>query len=126
MQELAHQYLRTSRGNTLVPKSPFAPVSLVRKRIESFQLAILQLQTGKEHVLSQLPPVPVPTFDGSDSETFLKEFERWMRLTGVTDGSGQLQLDWLIQACTPKVRNRVENVVEEHDGDLVGWLLTET
>ena len=89
-------------------------------------MAILQLQKGKEHVLSTLPPVPVPTFDGSDSETFLKEFERWMRLTGVTDGSGQLQLDWLIQACTPKVRNRVENVVEEHDGDLVGWLLTET
>ena len=80
---------------------------------------MFQRQEEKDHIQSQFTAVPVPTFDGSDADAFLTEFEGWMRLTGVNEGSPQLKLDWLIQACTPKVKKLVEKVVEEH-GELVG------
>jgi len=123
MEELAEQYLGPSASSTFLAKqSPFTPQSSIKKRIESFQGGKFSGQSdGKDNVSSKLPAVPLPTFDGSDLDGFLKEFDRWMRLTGMHDSSSQMQLDWFVQACTPKVKKLVEKVVEEQ-GTLVGVL----
>ena len=63
---------------------------------------------------AKLPPVPLPTFDGSDLESFLNEFERWLRLSGVEGAPTSFQFDWLVQCTVPKFRKVVERVVEEH------------
>ena len=112
MRELADQILGPS--NTISHSSPFAPQSSIKKRIDSFQSGNFSSTSDlRENVSSKLPAVPLPTFDGSDSDAFLKEFDRWMRLTGMHSSSVQMQLDWLVQACTPKVKKLVEKVVEE-------------
>ena len=113
MKELAAHYLGSVPSTVVQEISPFAPQSSIQKRLASLQSGILLRQERSSHISSKLPPVPVPTFDGTDLEAFLKEFERWMRLTGITDGPSQMQLDCLIQACTPKVKKLAEKVVEE-------------
>ena len=97
---------------TPVPNSsPFTPLSSLEKRIHQFRLN-LESQVGHP-VSAKLPPVPLPVFDGSDLELFLKEFERWLRLSGVQSCPESYQLDWLIQCATPKLKRIVERVVEE-------------
>ena len=109
MQSLADSIL----GPTKTSMSPFAPVSSIAKRIQSLETSILEAKSCQLHTQSKLPALPVPSFDGSDLEVFLKEFQRWMRLSGVEVASEKVQLDWLLQACTPKVKRLVEKVVEE-------------
>ena len=111
MKELADHVL--GRSSSTISQSPFAPVSSIKKKIESLQSSILEAQNAQQNAQSKLPPVPVPNFDGSDLESFLKEFSRWMRLTGVESCAEKVQLDWLVQACTPKVRKLVEKVIDE-------------
>ena len=74
MKELANQFLGASISST--HPSPFAPVSSIRRRIQSFETGI-QLRReaqNRDHVQSKLPPIPVPSFDGTDLEAFLKDF----------------------------------------------------
>ena len=111
MKELADHVL--GKSSSTISQSPFAPASSIRRKIESLQSSILEAQNAQQNAQSKLPPVPVPNFDGSDLESFLKEFGRWMRLTGVESCAEKVQLDWLVQACTPKVRKLVEKVVDE-------------
>ena len=86
MKELADQILGPS--STICHQSPFAPQSGLKKRLESFQSGtFLGANEIKHHVSSNLPAVPLPSFDGSDLESFLKEFDRWMSLTGMHDAS---------------------------------------
>ena len=94
--------------------SPFTPVSSLKRRIEQFRHSLQPTSPReREGVQKKLPPLPLPTFDGSDLELFLKEFERWLRLSGVDRCSEVLQLDWLVQASSPKVKRIVGRVVEE-------------
>ena len=95
--------------------SPFTPLSTLQKRVQHFKASLQNVSS--ESVQSKLPPVTLPTFDGSDLESFLKDFERWLRLSGVDKCSESFQLDWLIQAASPKVKRIVERVVEE-EGNL--------
>ena len=115
MKELESWYLGSSSigRSASIPagKSPFTPVSSIRKRIESFQQSALSANIA--HAQSKLPPIPLPVFDGNDLDVFLKDFERWMRLSGVDVCAENVKLDWLIQACAPKVKKLVEKVVEE-------------
>ena len=67
----------------------------------------------------KLPAVKLPSFDGSDLETFLKDFERWLRLSGCLETSDKFKLDWLVEACSPKVKKLVEKVIEEKNFDLL-------
>ena len=116
MKELEAAYLGSSvahSGSVVGSKSPFAPISSVEKRLERLKSAMSLSAVQKDVVQSKLPAVPVPTFDGSDLENFLKDWERWLRLSGVQFCSEQVQLDWLVQACTPKVKKLVEKVIEE-------------
>ena len=108
MKELADHYLGTTSQTTHVTHHgcPFTPMSSIKKQIQKFELGLHIGKEGREHVQTKLPPVSVPVFDG-DLETFLKEFERWLRITGVFECSEQVQLDWLIQACTPKVKKNL-------------------
>ena len=63
--------------------SPFTPVSSLKKRIEQFRHSLQSSSAEREGVQTKLPPLPLPTFDGSDLDSFLNEFERWLRLSGV-------------------------------------------
>ena len=93
-------------------QSPYAAVSTIRRRIEAFRES-LERRESRETVQSKLPSVALPQFDGSDLEMFLKDFERWLRLSGVENCSDSFKLDWLIQACTPKVKRIVEKIAED-------------
>jgi hypothetical protein len=120
MQTLADSIL----GPSKTTMSPFAPVSSITKRIQNFEASILEARNSNLHAQTKLPSLSVPTFDGSDLEAFLKEFQRWMRLSGVDASTEKVQLDWLLQACTPKVKRLVEKVVEEkvYMGDVLRTL----
>ena len=99
----------------------FALVSSIHQRLQHFQ------QTGERRnseksVLSKLPAVQLPTFDGTDLGSFLKNWERWLRLSGVCDSRDKFKLDWLIEACSPKVRKLVEKLVDESPDELLDVL----
>ena len=91
--------------------SPFTPLGGLDRRIEKFRVSLESRANSK--VTAKLPPVPLPTFDGSDLELFLKHFERWLRLSGVESCPESFQLDWLIECAAPKIRRIVEKVVDE-------------
>jgi len=93
-------------------QSPFTPISTLQKRIEHLKHSLSSPSVG-EGVQTKLPLIPLPVFDGVDLENFLKEFERWLRLSGVDKCSQILQLVWLIPASSPKVKRIVERLVEE-------------
>ena len=100
MKELELRFLgKESIASVL---NPFTPVSSLRKRIEQFRHSLQSSSAEREGVSTKLPPLPLPTFDGSDLENFLKEFERWLRLSGVDKSSEVLHLDRLVQAAVPK------------------------
>ncbi len=95
--------------------SVFAPVSTIRKRIDSFCASKSSGSSPESFSQSKLPPVTLPTFNGSDLDIFLKRWQRWLRLCGLEHAPDQAKLDWLIEACTPRVLNLVEKVVEENN-----------
>lgn len=105
--------------------NPFAPVSSLARRISRFQPPQPTPQPEREsqpRVISQtskLPILPLPTFDGTDLENFLKNWERWLRISGVELCDEKAKLDWLVESCSPKVRKLVEKVVEEIPDNLV-------
>ena len=73
-------------------QSPFTPLSSLQKRIENLKHSLSSASSG-EAVQTKLPPIPLPVFDGTDLENFLKEFGRWLRLSGVDHCSHTFQLD---------------------------------
>ena len=107
MKELELRYLGTDGSDKSQSESPFKPINTLRKRIEAFRPKDPQ----QIAVQTKLPPLPLPIFDGADLEAVLKEFERWMRLSGVHHSSDSMKLDWLVQACVPKVR-KIVNVID--------------
>ena len=60
--------------------NPFAPISASKTRIERFKSLSSENVERRDQKEMKLPAVTLPSFDGSDLETFLKDFERWMRL----------------------------------------------
>lgn len=107
--------------------TPFAPVSSHRSRVERFRAAAPSgISTETTHPVEKkdlkLPAVKLPVFDGSDLDGFLKDWERWLRLSGVQETSDAYKLDWLLESCTPKVKKLVEKVVEEKQSDLFAVL----
>ena len=89
MKELELRYLGTDGSDKSQSEGPFRPINTLRKRIEAFRPKDPQ----QNAVQTKLPPLPLPIFDGTDLEAFLKEFERWMELSGVDHSSEPLQLD---------------------------------
>lgn len=110
MKNLEARYLGSSAGSH---GSPFSPISGLRSRIEKLRCMPNDGSNGQVGAQSKLPAVPLPVFDGADLEDFLKQFERWLRLTGVQCAADCVKLDWLVQACAPKVKKIVEKLVEE-------------
>ncbi len=110
VSEFEKRLLSAFQDPNLQPKTPsaFAPISAIRKRIDTFE----SLETSGISRESKLPPVPLPMFDGSDLDNFLKRWNRWLRLCGLKQAPDEAKLDWLIEACTPKVQKLVESVVE--------------
>lgn len=128
LKELEARFLgpETVPSERTVISSPFAPISAIRQRIESFHLTQPDRSSetvSKKENQTRLPPLPLPTFDGSDLEPFLKEWQRWLRLTGVQDSADQVKLDWLLECCSPKVRKLVDKVIEESEFSLLTTLM---
>ncbi len=123
LKDLETRFLGTlSDQSSVNPSSAFAPISTIRKRIESFQVEDPH-GPPKETLQSELPPVTLPTFDGSDLDYCLKRWHRWLRLCGLVQAPDQAKLDWLVEACTPKVQKLVEKVVEDSNNNLHHVLL---
>ena len=108
--------------------NPFNPVSSQRSRIDRFKAISrsspqTQTQSSPQEISEKrevkVPAVQLPVFDGLDLDTFLKDWERWLRLSGVQDLSDKTKLDWLVEACTPKVKKLVEKVIDEKNFDLL-------
>lgn len=96
--------------------SPFAPVPTLKARLEELKKVTDNTSQGPEnHSQSKLPAINPPTFDGSDYETFCKEFLRFLRLTGPLNADSLTKKDWLIHSCSPKVRKVVEALGEKED-----------
>lgn len=102
-------------------KSPFQPLTSLRRRIEALKGSdseeTARSITTTAVAASRLPAVNLPSFDGSDLETFLKEFSRWLRLTGLTNAQDTVKCDWLIQACTIKVKKILEKLVDDTNNE---------
>ena len=64
---------------------------------------------------TKLPSLPLPTFDGSDLEAFLKSWERWLQLCGLLQVGDEMKKAWLIEASTPKVKKIVESLCESNE-----------
>ena len=90
--------------------SPFQTLPSVRKRLEELKAG--SSQTLGTHNQSKLPPVPLPSFDGQDFESFCKEFLRFLRLTGLVGADDETKRDWLTQACHPKIRKMVDSLAD--------------
>ena len=129
LKELELRYLGPPSEKS-VTSNPFAPVSSLAKRISKFRSVpspsaqnVEEIATSSQPKITssstKLPLLPLPNFDGSDYEGFLKSWERWLRISGVENCEDRLKMDWLVEACTPKVRKLVEKVVEENPTDLV-------
>ena len=110
LRDLEFRFLGKETPGVL--SSPFTPLPSLEKRIEQFRSKLES--TAANSVTAKLPPVPLPVFDGTDLELFLKEFERWLRLSGIQSSPESYQVDWLIQCSTAKIRRIVEKVVEEN------------
>ena len=90
-------------------QSPFAPVPTLKAKLEELKMATENTSQGPgHHSQSKLPAINPPTFDGSDYETFCKEFLRFLRLTGLLQANSLNKKDWFIHSCSPKVRKVVE------------------
>ena len=91
-------------GPTDVPSEPIPTTRVVHPR---------------SSLTTKLPSIELPKFDGNDFEEFLKRWHRWLRLSGLQLEPDLSKCDWLIEACTPKVRRLVETVVDQHNSDLI-------
>ena len=119
LKELELKFLGSTSVSSAVSKTdPFTPISTVGRRIESFRTSGSE-KKDPSTTQAKLPAVNLPNFDGTDLEGFLKAWQRWLRLSGVEDSSDKLKTDWLIEACTPKVRKLVEKLVDDSPGDLL-------
>jgi hypothetical protein len=116
MKELEGRYLgstsSTGGGSALTPMSGH------RSMVENFLKTHSDESSGKGEVSGKLPQVKLPEFDGQNLETFLKDFSRFLRLSGGNTMSEKLKLDWLIESITPKVKRLIEKLVEESDSRL--------
>lgn len=92
--------------------NPFAPISTSKSRIDRFKSLSGENAEKSDQKEMKLPAVKLPSFDGTDLETFWKDFERWLRLSVCLGTSEKFKLDWLVEACSPKVKTLVEKVIE--------------
>ena len=99
--------------------NPFAPISACKSRIERFKSLFPENAERRDQKEMKLPAVKLPSFDGSDLETFLKDFERWMRLSGCLETSDKFKIDWLVEACSLKVKRLIEKFIEEKKIDQI-------
>ena len=109
LKELELQVFGSSRLST-GSQSPFAPLQTVKTRLEELKKAKETMSPSSAQ--SRLPTISPPIFDGTDYEQFCKEFSRFLRLTGVVNADNLTKKDWLIQACSPKVKKIVETLAE--------------
>jgi len=111
----------TQTSASLKSVEGLAPISGNRSRVQKF-LSGLANEENSGGTSPKLPAARLPLFDGSDLDIFLKDFERFLRLTGLGQAPEKLKLDWLIEACSPKVKRLVEKACEEMHWSLSGTL----
>ena len=88
----------------------------MKAKLEELKRATENTSQGPgHHSQSKLPAINPPTFDGTDYETFCKEFLRFLRLTGLLQADSLTKKDWFIHSCSPKVRKVVEALGEKED-----------
>ena len=116
-ERLKELELSSQNASTATGKSPFAPRPLLTQRSSrSTQPAEAGDQTAGSTTygaVSRVPGLEMSKFDGSDAEAWLREQQRWMRLTGVIRAPEGTKLDWAVAAATMKVKRLVERLAEE-------------
>ena len=74
---------------------PFAPMSAYKSRVEHFKsFSAATVSETSERKDMKLPAVILPSFDGQNLEEFLKNWERWLRLSGAQSTDDKFKIDW--------------------------------
>ena len=55
---------------------------------------------------SRAPALLLPIFEGHDFNSYAYDFPRWLRLTGISELSDAIKIDWLVTAVSNKVGMR--------------------
>jgi hypothetical protein len=95
--------------------TPFTPRTFVEERITKIVSKKEKDDDDEEEekgkkVTTKLPSIKNPEFSGEDFESFLEDFERWMRLTGLENEKEVTKLDWLVECTTGKAKVLVKKL----------------
>ena len=106
--------------------TPFTPRTFVEERITKIVSKKEKDDDDEEEekgkkVTTKLPSIKSPEFSGEDFESFLEDFERWMRLTGLENEKEVTKLDWLVECTTGKAKVLVKKLAREsqHLGEVL-------
>ena len=89
--------------------SPFAPSNSGLKRLIDLETTF---SVPTSTMPTRVPTVELPKFDGSDLESFYRDFLRWLRLCNLGAANDSLKIDWFLCCCGPKVKKICEKVAE--------------
>ena len=105
-------------GTSFESSTPFAPRSTIETKIS--KIASMHKKDEEkfeseteQKIMTKLPMVKLPEFAGQDFEEFLDEFQRWLRMTNVIKEPQETKIDWLLEACSNKIRPMVKKLVQE-------------
>ena len=117
-EQFARLGLRTfDRGSPTF--TPFTPRTTIETKINKIAKKEKKEEDDEEDekegkkVTTKLPSINNPEFSGEDFESFLEDFERWMRLTGLEDEKELTKLDWLVECTQGKAKILVKKLVKD-------------
>ena len=95
--------------------SPFSPLPSLEKQYQKLKMEMDQPpeEKDKQTLQGKLPQVECPMFDGQDLESFVRNFSRFLRLTGLVHASDMVKRDWLINSMSAKVKRTLERINDE-------------
>ena len=103
-------------GTSFESSTPFAPRSTIEtkiSKISSMHKSEKDSEKEEQKIMTKLPMVKLPEFSGVDFEEFLDDFQRWLRMTNVISEPQDTKIDWLLEACSIKVRPMVKKLMSE-------------
>ena len=103
-------------GTSFESSTPFAPRSTIEtkiSKISSMHKSEKDSEKEEQKIMTKLPMVKLPEFSGVDFEEFLDDFQRWLRMTNVISEPQDTKIDWLLEACSIKVRPMVKKLISE-------------
>jgi hypothetical protein len=99
---------------SLIPDdSPFRPLKTGNKELDELvSPTVGSPSPSKGGLGGKLPNVALPRFSGAPGalQKWAVEFQRWLRMTSNQHQDDTWKLDWFVEACSDKVRERVEKL----------------